>query len=100
MGAMTGGWLSVLWGLVRESTSANTMGFISGVMNPAPFFGIAVFQVLTGAVLDHVGRVNGAYPPEAFQMTFWVCTLAAAACLLLSFIIIAQRVSNAAPGIN
>lgn len=100
MGAMTGGWLSVLWGLVRESTSANTMGFISGVMNPAPFFGIAVFQVLTGAVLDHVGRINGAYPPEAFQMTFWVCTLAAAACLLLSFIIIAQRVSNAAPGIN
>ncbi len=100
MGAMTGGWLSVLWGLVRESTSANTMGFISGVMNPAPFFGIAVFQVLTGAVLDHVGRVNGAYPPEAFQMTFWVCTLAAAACLLLSFIIIAQRVSNVAPGIN
>jgi sugar phosphate permease len=100
MGAMTGGWLSVLWGLVRESTSANTMGFISGVMNPAPFFGIAVFQVLTGAVLDHVGLVNGAYPPAAFQMTFWVCTLAAAACLVLSFIIMAQRVSNAAPGIN
>jgi sugar phosphate permease len=100
MGAMTGGWLSVLWGLVRESTSANTMGFISGVMNPAPFFGIAVFQVLTGAILDHVGRINGAYPPEAFQMAFWVCTLAAAACLLLSFIIITQRVSNAAPGIN
>ena len=100
MGAMTGGWLSVLWGLVRERTSVNTMGFISGVMNPAPFFGIAVFQVLTGAVLDHVGRINGAYPPEAFQMAFWVCTLAAAACLLLSFIIITQRVSNAAPGIN
>jgi sugar phosphate permease len=91
MGAMTGGWLSVLWALVRESTSANTMGFISGVMNPAPFFGIAVFQVLTGAVLDHVGRISGAYPPEAFQMAFWVCTLAAAVCLLLSFIIITQR---------
>jgi predicted MFS family arabinose efflux permease len=87
MGAMTGGWLSVLWALVRESTSADNMGFVSGVMNPAPFFGIAVFQVVTGAVLDHVGRIDGAYPPEAFQMAFWVCTLTAIACLLLSFII-------------
>ena len=100
MGAVTGGWLSVLWALVRESTSAETMGFISGVMNPSPFFGIAVFQVLTGAVLDHVGRIDGAYPPEAFQMAFWLCTLAAAACLLLSFIIMTQRFSNTAPGGN
>lgn len=87
MGAMTGGWLSVLWALIREITSTEAMGFISGVMNPAPFFGIAVFQVLTGAVLDHVGSISGAYPPEAFQMAFWVCTLAAIACLLLSFMI-------------
>jgi sugar phosphate permease len=98
MGALTGGWLSVLWALVRESTSAETMGFISGVMNPAPFFGIAVFQVLTGAVLDHVGRINGAYPPEAFQTAFWVCTLAAIGCLLLSIILKTQGVSNAVPG--
>ena len=100
MGALTGGWLSVLWALVRESTSAETMGFISGVMNPAPFFGIAVFQVLTGAVLDHVGRINGAYPPEAFQMAFWVCTLTAAGCLVLSIILKTHMVSSAAPGKN
>jgi predicted MFS family arabinose efflux permease len=92
MGAMTGGWLSVLWALVREITSAEAMGFISGVMNPAPFLGIAVFQVLTGAVLDHVGRISGAYPPEAFQMAFWVCTLAAVSCMLLSFMIKTQRI--------
>ena len=100
MGALNGGWLSVLWALVRESTSAETMGFISGVMNPAPFFGIAVFQVLTGAVLDHVGRINGAYPPEAFQLAFGVCTLAAAGCLLLSIILKTQQNSNAATIIN
>jgi len=100
MGALTGGWLSVLWALVRESTSAGTMGFISGVMNPAPFFGIAVFQVLTGAVLDHVGRINGAYPPEAFQMAFWVCALAAVACLMLSLIIKNKRISSSVPGNN
>ena len=96
MGAVTGGWLSVLWALVRESTPAHSMGFISGVMNPSPFFGIAVFQVLTGAVLDRIGRINGAYPPDAFQMAFWVCTLTAIACLLLSFMITTQRTSSAA----
>jgi MFS family permease len=100
MGAMTGGWLSVLWALVRESTSADNMGFISRVMNPAPFFGIAVFQVLTGAVLDHVGRINGSYPPQAFQMAFWICTLTAAGCLALSFILITQRVSRPAAKAN
>jgi sugar phosphate permease len=100
MGALTGGWLSVLWALVRESTSAETMGFISGVMNPAPFFGIAVFQILTGAVLDRVGRINDVYPPEAFQMAFWVCTLTAAGCLALSIILKTQRNSDAATIIN
>ena len=98
MGALTGGWLSVLWALVRESTSAETMGFISGVMNPAPFFGIAVFQVLTGAVLDRVGRINDVYPPEAFQMAFWVCTLTAAGALTLSIILKTHMVSSAVPG--
>jgi MFS family permease len=73
------------------------MGSISGWLNPAPFFGIAIFQVLTGAVLDHVGRINGAYPPEAFQMAFWVCTLTAAGCLLLSFILKTHMVSSPAP---
>ena len=97
MGTMTGGWLSILWALVRDISSAEAMGFISGVMNPAPFFGIAVFQVLTGTVLDHVGRTSGAYPPEAFQMAFWVCTLAAASCLLLSLMIKNKRISNTVP---
>jgi len=93
MGVITGGWLSILWALVRESTPADIMGFISGVMNPSPFLGVAFFQIITGAVLDHVGRINGAYPPEAFQMAFWVCTLTIAACLMLSFILLVSRPS-------
>ena len=101
MGAITGGWLAVLWALIREITPAEGMGFIAGVMNPAPFFGIAVFQVLTGAVLDHVGRIDGVYPPEAFQAAFWVCTLAAVVCLLLSFMIMkTRRVSDRVPENN
>jgi sugar phosphate permease len=97
MGATTGGWLSILWVMVRETTPASIMGFISGAINPSPFIGVAIFQILTGAILDQVGRVNGAYPPEAFQMAFWICTLTAGICLALSFILAKQSASQAGP---
>jgi MFS family permease len=84
MGITTGGWLPTLWALIRETTPSAIMGSISGWLNPSPFLGIAFFQMLTGAILDRVGRISGAYPPAAFQMAFWVCTLTAAVCLALS----------------
>jgi MFS family permease len=86
MGVTTGGWLPILWALVRETTPSAIMGSISGWLNPSPFLGIAFYQMLTGAILDRVGRINGMYPPNAFQKTFWVCMLTAAVCLLLSLV--------------
>lgn len=97
MGTATGGWLSVLWALVRETAPADIMGFISGIMNPSPFLGVAFFQILTGAVLDQTGRVNGVYPPGAFQMAFWACTIAAVLCLVLSLILTRQQASRSIP---
>jgi len=97
MGAATGGWVPTLWALARETATTEMMGLFSGFLNPAPFFGVALFQILTGSILDHVGRINGVYPPVAFQNAFWVCMLAVAACLLLSFILKNQLISSAAP---
>lgn len=57
-----------------------------GWLNPSPFLGIAFFQMLTGAILDRIGRINGVYPANAFQMAFWVCMLTAAVCLALTLI--------------
>jgi sugar phosphate permease len=86
MGTATGGWLATLWSLIRETTPTAIMGSISGWLNPSPFLGIAFYQMLTGAILDRVGRINGMYPPNAFQKTFWVCMLTAAVCLALSLV--------------
>jgi MFS family permease len=86
MGATTGGWVPTLWALARNIAPTERMGLISGFLNPAPFFGVALFQILTGAILDRVGRINEVYPPVAFQNAFWICTLTAAGCLLLSII--------------
>lgn len=100
LGATTGGWLSTLWALVRETTPTEIMGLTSGFLNPSPFFGVAFFQVLTGAILDRVGRIDGVYPPNAFQEAFWVCMLTAAVCLAISIVFKNQLVSSASPEMN
>lgn len=87
MGAATGGWVPTLWAMAREAAPPEMMGLFGGFLNPAPFFGVALFQILTGAILDRVGRINEIYPPIAFQNAFWVCMLAAAACFLVSIIL-------------
>jgi hypothetical protein len=63
------------------------MGFTSGLLNTAPFFGVAVFQVLTGAILDRFGEVGGLYPVSGFQSALLVCLVANAVCLGLGLFI-------------
>jgi len=83
MGAGMGGFVAVYWSLVRETTAAETFGLVSGLLNPAPFLGVGLFQVWTGAVLDKIGRIGSAYPPEAYRQAFLLCLGASLACLLL-----------------
>jgi predicted MFS family arabinose efflux permease len=85
MGIVTGGFISTLWGIVQETTPAEILGLTSGMLNPAPFLGVAAFQVLTGAVLDRAGRVGDNYPLSGFQNAFLLCLLGIFICLVLAF---------------
>lgn len=87
MGMATGGFISVLWGHIRENTPADIMGLTSGLLNPAPFLGVAVFQVITGAILDRAGRVGDLYPVAGFKNAFAVCLAVSVVCLMLSFLL-------------
>jgi sugar phosphate permease len=87
MGVVAGGFISTLWGLIREATPPGILGLTSGLLNPAPFFGVAAFQVLTGSILDHAGRIGDIYPVAGFQNAFMTCLAGIAACLALSFFI-------------
>jgi MFS family permease len=87
MGLFAGGFISVLWAIVRETTPARILGLTSGMLNPAPFLGVAAFQVLTGAILDHVGKAGGHYALSGFQRAFVMCLIANALCLGLCFFI-------------
>jgi MFS family permease len=82
-GATAGGFATALWGLVRETTAESVLGLVSGMLNPAPFLGVAAMQTMTGALMDRVGRVAGNYPPEAYADAFTACLLVMLGCLLL-----------------
>ncbi len=83
MGATAGGFATALWGLVRDTTEENVLGRVTGFLNPAPFLGVAVLQVVTGAVLDRVGRIGEAYPAHAYEKAFLVCLVVMGLCLVL-----------------
>jgi MFS family permease len=87
MGIMAGGFISIGWAIVRESTPARLVGLTSGLMNPAPILGVAVFQVLTGAILDHSGRVGDIYSSAGFLNAFLACLIANGICLVLAVIL-------------
>ncbi len=85
MGITAGGFISTLWGIVREATPLDILGLTSGMLNPAPFLGVAVFQVITGAILDRSGRVGNLYPLSGFKNAFLVCLFCIVICVVMSF---------------
>jgi len=87
MGIVTGGFISILWGIVRDITPSKILGLTSGVLNPAPFLGVAVFQVLTGAILNHSDRVGDMYSIAGFKNAFLLCFLCSIVCLGFSLLI-------------
>jgi MFS family permease len=85
MGFVAGGFISVFWGVIRETTPEKTLGMVSGLLNPAPFLGVAVFQGITGAILNRTERVDDLYPLSGFNDAFSVCVMVIAVCLGMSF---------------
>ena len=92
MGITGGGFISTLWGYIQETTPADTMGLMSGMLNPAPFFGVAAYQVITGAILDRTTNNAELYTISGFQNAFMVCSGSIFVCLFLAVIL-----SKAAP---
>jgi hypothetical protein len=56
-------------------------------MNPAPFLGVAAFQVITGKILDQAGQADGLYSLTGFRHAFMVCLAANLVCLVMGFLL-------------
>ena len=94
MGFVIGGFISTIWGIIRETTPAERLGLTSGILNPAPFLGVAAFQMLTGNIIDRAGRIGEIYPLAGFKRAFMVCLAGSVICLALSFLIKAKPISG------
>jgi len=93
MGFMIGGFISTIWGIIRETTPTKRLGLTSGLLNPAPFLGVAVFQVLTGGMIDRAGRTGEMVPLSSFSGAFTICLAGSLTCLILSFFIRSKPIS-------
>jgi sugar phosphate permease len=86
IGCTVGGLFTIIWTLVRESTPGSVLGLTTGLLNPFPMLGIAVFQFWTGAIINRVEQVNGSYPPEAYQNAFSLCLAVSVGCLVIALL--------------
>ena len=86
MGTVMAGTLSLYWAIVREVSPGEKLGTVMGFMNPAPFLGVALFQPLTGFLMDRVGKIGGAFPFEAYQHAFALCLGAVFVAFIISLV--------------
>jgi len=91
MGAALAGTLSLVWSIVREESPPEKLGTAMGLLNPAPFLGVATFQPLTGYLMDQVGKVGGVFPFAAYQQAFVLCLSSVSVSLILSLVLIAKK---------
>lgn len=85
MGMTLAGTLSSIWSIVREGSPPGRLGTAMGLLNPAPFIGVAIFQPLTGYLMDQVGKVENIFPFRAYQNAFGLCLLSLTISLVFSF---------------
>jgi sugar phosphate permease len=83
---MTGSGLVLVWACVREVNDPDRVGIAMGFVNVPIFLGFALFQWLTGAILDAhwTGLAAGGarvYPAEGFRAVFAICFGASVAAL-------------------
>ena len=91
MGMTLAGTLSLIWSIVREEFPPERLGTTMGFLNPAPFLGVAVFQPLSGYLMDRVGKSGGTFPLEAYQQAFGLCLFSLAVSLVISFFLIRKK---------
>ena len=84
MGAALAGTLSILWAIIREVSAPERLGTVMGLLNPAPFLGVAIFQPATGYLMDRFGKSGSGFPFEAYQSAFGLCLASLAIAFAIS----------------
>jgi sugar phosphate permease len=96
---LTGSALILVWACVREVNDPERVGLALGFVNMPIFLGFALFQWLTGAVLDAHWTgllVDGArgYPAEGYRAVFALCFAVSVAALVAGWFVTETRCHN------
>ena len=88
LGLLGGGYLTVIMTITKELFPAWLTGTAVGLINPAAFLATALYQPLTGFLLDRVGPLDsGAYPLEAYQLVFIVFLISISIALIATIML-------------
>jgi MFS family permease len=87
LGIVSGGFLSFLWAFVRETTPPEILGLTSGILNPAPFLGVAAFQTITGTILNRTERIGTDYSIQGYEDALLACLSGIVVCLGLALLL-------------
>ena len=82
MGAFTSASVVIGFSAAKELFPTQISGTAIGLINLFPFAGGAVFQPFIGMILEHHGKIDGAYTLNGYQQSF----VALLICALISFV--------------
>ena len=94
IGFFIGGLSISMWTLVKQTTRQEILGLVTGLLNPFPMLGMAVFQSWTGAFLDSVGKGKGLQSLQAYGSLFGWFFGVTAVCVLL-YTVVSKKWRNA-----
>ena len=94
LGLLGGGYLTVVMTITKELFPYWLIGTTIGLMNPAAFLATALYQPLTGFLLDRVGPLDsGAYPLEAYQLVFIVFLISLSIALIATIMLSPPKIN-------
>jgi sugar phosphate permease len=91
MGMSLAGTLALVWSITRETFPSERLGTVMGIINLAPFLAAAIFQPVTGYIMDRVGRTDGIFPFAAYQHAFLLCLASVCLSFLISLSLVRRR---------
>lgn len=88
VGISIGGLSISLWTLVKQTTDQNILGLATGLLNPFPLLGMAVFQTWTGGFLDRVGKTTEVLNSNRAYESLFLCFFGVAGICVFLYILL------------
>lgn len=82
IGICTNAIVSIGFTAAKELFPIEIAGTATGIINFFPFAAGAIFQQLTGVILEYFGKVNDAFKPEGYRVMFLILFL----CAVIAFV--------------